>query len=56
MTLRRFDPRIGERTLFLNPFTNSFSWGVEKDKKLEVPKDLLREMMKNPKNMRPNLE
>jgi len=31
--LRRFDPRIAESTLFLNPLTNSFTWGGEEDKK-----------------------
>jgi len=55
--LRRFDPRIAEKTLFLNPLTDSFNnWGGQEDKKLEDLKEVLREMMKNPKNMRPNPE
>jgi len=54
--LRRFDPRIAEKTLFLNPLTNSLNWEGEEDKKLEDLKEVLREMMKNPKNMRPNPE
>ena len=52
--LRLFDPRIAEKTLFLNPLTNSFNWEGEEDKKLEDLKEVLREMMKNPKNMTPN--
>ena len=52
--LRRLDPRIAEKTLVLNALTNSFIWGGEEDIKLEELKQLLREMMKNPKNMRPN--
>jgi hypothetical protein len=52
----RFDPRIAEKTLVLNAFTNSLSWKGEEDSKLEELKHLLRETMKNPNNMRPNPE
>jgi hypothetical protein len=44
--LRRFDPRIAERTWFLTPLANSFCCRGEKDKKIEKLKDLLRDMMK----------
>ena len=54
--LIRFDPRIAEKTLVLNAFTNSLSWKGEEDSKLEELKHLLCEMMKNPKNMIPNPE
>jgi hypothetical protein len=43
--LRRFDPRIAERILFLNQFTDYFSWGGEEDKKLDDLKDFLCEML-----------
>jgi hypothetical protein len=54
--LIRFDPRIAEKTLVLNAFTNSLSWKGEEDSRPEELKHLLREMMKNPNNMRPNPE
>jgi hypothetical protein len=54
--LRRFDPRIAEKTLVLNPLTNSFRWESEENSKLEELKHLLREIMKNPKDMRPSPE
>jgi len=54
--LRRFDPRIAEKTLVLNPLTNFISWEREEDSMLQERKHLLREMTENPKNMRTNAE
>jgi hypothetical protein len=55
--LRRFDSRIAEVTVPLNPLTSSnsdFVWGPEQENAFNRLHELLREMLKNKMNFRPD--
>ena len=52
--LRRFEPSIAEKTFFLNKLTSSFNWGGEEEIKFGELKELLKGMLENPVNFRPD--
>jgi hypothetical protein len=59
MMLRRFESKIAKFTVQLNPLTSGatgrkFEWTKEHDQVLAKLKDLLRSMLKNPRNFRPD--
>ena len=50
--LRRFDPRIADKTYFMNSLINAFNWGGEEEKAFQELKDCLIDLLLDARNFR----
>ena len=50
--LSRFEPKIADKTYFMNALINAFNWRGEEAKAFQELKDCLQEMLKDAKNFR----